>query len=278
MKIERIILGLILLSTLVYTTSTAQEKEKVQVRVHYATLFHRFEGEKYGHEEMAILDIGKKISHFYGLNTVQRQLIQDRVLAEGGSVGDVMNACERAGYPRSSLTYQVWKNYPTTNRFTFTEKCFKHLRYIDQMSKPKWTLVPQDSIVAGYQCQKAEAYYLGRHWTVWFATEIPYSDGPWLLYGLPGLILQAEESEGLFAFTCTQIEQIETETLFYPNRKYVECSRQEYRDLMKLLWKSPDALFEKLTGFKTKGYDLQGNEIVYPERVTLFIDKVLDTE
>lgn len=113
---------------------------------------------------------------------------------------------------------------------------------------------------------------------MWFTTEIPYSDGPWLLYGLPGLILQAEESEGLFSFTCTQIERIENESIYYPNMKYVECSWQEYRDLMKLNWKSPDALFEKLTGFKTRGYDQNGNVLIHPERVALFIDKDLDTE
>ena len=56
-------------------------------------------------------------------------------------------------------------------------------------------------------------------------------------------------------------------------RKYVECTRQEYRDLMKLFWKSPDALFEKLTGFRSRGKDQLGNDIVYPERTALFLDK-----
>ncbi|MDD7437454.1 MAG: GLPGLI family protein [Bacteroidales bacterium] len=275
MRIDRVIFGLILLSTMVCTSYTAkgEDKKKVQIRVHYSTKYHQFEGQKQALEDEAILDIGGKVSHFYGLNNVQRELIKERILAQGGSPGDVANACERAGYPRTNLNYQVWKNYPAMNRLTFTEKTFKHLRYTEPMSKPEWTLVPTDSIIADYHCQKAETDYLGRHWTVWFTTDIPYSDGPWKLYGLPGLILHAEESEGLFAFSCIQIERVENETLFYPKGKYVECNRQEYRELMKLFWKSPDALFEKMTGFRSRGKDPFGNDITYPERVALFLEK-----
>lgn len=273
MRIDKILFGWILLPLMVCTTATAQEKEMVQVRVHYTAIYHQFEEQKGAIEDEAILDIGDKVSHFYGLNNVQRQLIQDRVLAQGGTVGDVRNACERAGYRRSQLMYQLWKNYPATNQLTFVEKTFKHLRYTEPMMRPEWTLVPKDSIIAGYHCQQATTEYRGRHWTVWFTPEVPYSDGPWMLYGLPGLILQAEESEGLFSFSCTQIERIEGEPLFFPNQKYVECTRQEYRDLMKLFWKSPDALFEKLTGFRSRGKDQLGNDIVYPERTALFLDK-----
>lgn len=236
MRIDKVIVfGLTLLYTIVCTSpvARAQVKEKVQLRVHYTTKFYQFEGQKQALEDEAILDIGNKISHFYGLNNVQRELIKEQVLAQGGSPGDVMNASERAGYPRSNLNYQVWKNYPSANVLTFTEKTFKHLRYTEPMTKPKWTLVPKDSIIADYHCQQAEANYLGRHWTVWFATEVPYRDGPWKLYGLPGLILHAEESEGLFSFSCIQIERINDEPLFYPKGKYVKCSKQEYRDLMK---------------------------------------------
>lgn len=273
MRIDKILFGWLLLPLVVGTTATAQEKEMARARVHYTAIYHQFEEQTVAIEDEAILDIGDKASHFYGLNNVQRQLIQDRVLAQGGTVGDVMNACERAGYRRSRLMYQLWKNYPATNQLTFVEKTFKHLRYTEPMMRPEWTLVPKDSIIAGYHCQQATTDYRGRHWTVWFTPEIPYSDGPWMLYGLPGLILQAEESEGLFSFSCTQIERIEGEPLFFPNRKYVECTRQEYRDLMKLFWKSPDALFEKLTGFRSRGKDQLGNDIVHPERTALFLDK-----
>lgn len=275
MRIDRVIFGLILLPMMVWTPSVAkgEGRKKVQIRVHYTTKYHQFEGQKQALVDEAILDIGGKISHFYGLNNVQRELIKERILAQGGSQGDVMNACERAGYPRTNLNYQVWKNYPTTNSLTFTEKTFKHLRYTEPMSKPKWTLVPKDSIIADYHCQQAKTEYLGRHWTAWFTTEIPYSDGPWKLYGLPGLILHAEEREGLFAFSCIQIERVEDETLLYPKGKYVECSKQEYRNLMKLLWKSPDALFEKLTGFRSRGKDQFGKDKTYPERVALFLEK-----
>ena len=37
--------------------------------------------------------------------------------------------------------------------------------------------------------------------------DVPVSEGPWKLHGLPGLIIKAEDSRGHFAFTCTGLEQ-----------------------------------------------------------------------
>ena len=37
-------------------------------------------------------------------------------------------------------------------------------------------------------------------WTVWFSSDIPFSDGPWVFCGLPGLILEAQDKDNLFSF------------------------------------------------------------------------------
>lgn len=71
-----------------------------------------------------------------------------------------------------------------------------------------WTLTEVRDSVLDYVCQQAMVDYAGRKWTAWYAPEIPVSDGPWKLFGLPGLILKADDAEGLFSF-----EMIGMETL-----------------------------------------------------------------
>ena len=44
--------------------------------------------------------------------------------------------------------------------------------------------------------------FKGRKWTVWYSAEIPISDGPWKINGLPGLILDAVDSDSLYHFYC----------------------------------------------------------------------------
>lgn len=64
-----------------------------------------------------------------------------------------------------------------------------------------WTVTDSVREICGYSCFKAIGEYHGRTWEAWFTPEIPFSDGPWQLTGLPGLIVKAEDKEQLFCFT-----------------------------------------------------------------------------
>lgn len=66
-----------------------------------------------------------------------------------------------------------------------------------------WTIMDSTDLICGYPCIKATGEYHGRRWEVWFTTEIPFSDGPWQLSGLPGLIVRAQDSDHLFCFKLT---------------------------------------------------------------------------
>lgn len=82
-----------------------------------------------------------------------------------------------------------------------------HGYYTEPLSEMQWSIVEDSTAnVLGYECMKAECDYHGRHWTAWFASEIPMSFGPWKLRGLPGLILKAE-ADGLFSFVATGLEK-----------------------------------------------------------------------
>lgn len=75
-----------------------------------------------------------------------------------------------------------------------------------------WTIKPETKVILGYKCQKATVENRGRSFTAYFAIDIPFSDGPWKFFGLPGLILevQAEGTMGSLSILATKIDIKET--------------------------------------------------------------------
>lgn len=63
-----------------------------------------------------------------------------------------------------------------------------------------WQLCDSTKTVYGFEAYKATCSYHGREWTVWYSPDIPFSDGPWVFCGLPGLIIEAQDKDNLFSF------------------------------------------------------------------------------
>lgn len=78
---------------------------------------------------------------------------------------------------------------------------------------PQWTITENEEIQSDYLCKMAKGSYFGREWTLWFTEEIPVNAGPWLLWGLPGLIVYAKDSEEVFSFRLQGVEKIEKSRL-----------------------------------------------------------------
>lgn len=92
----------------------------------------------------------------------------------------------------------------------------------------KWEIKDDSKAFLGYECIKATGKYHGRKWEVWFTPDIPISDGPWKLCGLPGLILYAKDKSGEFVFEAQGIEK-DNEHIpsVYGKDKYEKIKRKE---------------------------------------------------
>jgi len=101
---------------------------------------------------------------------------------------------------RNLLTSEVIKNHPNgkiTNKDVIVPDDYV---YTEDKTDRNWRLKDDTMTVCGYKCNNATCSFGGRDWNVWFTPEIAISDGPWKLFGLPGLILKAEDLSGTHTF------------------------------------------------------------------------------
>lgn len=71
---------------------------------------------------------------------------------------------------------------------------------VDTLPAIEWQLTAESKMIDTLSCQKAIGKFRGRTYTAWYAKAIPVAVGPWKLHGLPGLILEAEDSLGEVKF------------------------------------------------------------------------------
>lgn len=117
---------------------------------------------------------------------------------------------------------------------------------IHDETMPRWTIDSLQCRLLGFSCFRARTRYNGRDWVAWFTPEIPVAAGPWKLWGLPGLVLQAEDSEHLFAFTCDGITRQRVPIKKYA-WKYRPMTRRAWLKLERRMHESPFDFFAKNT-------------------------------
>lgn len=123
---------------------------------------------------------------------------------------------------KMNVTLRVWE--PHSDVYTYEEK----------LPQQNWTIKTEFKTIHGYKCQKATTRYLGRNYVAWYTQEIPLSNGPWKLGGLPGMILEAYDTQHHYVFNCLGIEKMKKkEEIVKYTWHYVPKSRKEINTLIK---------------------------------------------
>lgn len=107
-------------------------------------------------------------------------------------------------YKNQKENRQVAQEYIMDKAFLITEK----------LNDFGWVLSNEKKEVAGYSCNKAISK--DGNVTAWYCAAIPVNDGPYVYWGLPGVILQVETAAQLITATevnrATSMEQIQVPT------------------------------------------------------------------
>lgn len=138
-----------------------------------------------------------------------------------------------------SLEVMVRSVFETGQREVTQAIHFDYHTYTESMERIDWQI--EDTVTetkSGYPCHRATATVLGRRWIVWYTPDIPTPAGPWKLWGLPGLIVEATEDEGLFAFSLSSLESLNPEDSQEDFKKYIsigEVKEGKRKDITKLI-------------------------------------------
>lgn len=118
--------------------------------------------------------------------------------------------------------------YPDGELSSFDKVAPNRFFYTEPLPDFKWELSDDTLNVSGYLCQKAVGEYAGRTWTAWYSEDVPASFGPWKLRGLPGMILKAEDSGGIFSFTCVGLMLREASIKYFSKNGYTVTGRNKF--------------------------------------------------
>lgn len=194
--------------------------------------------------DLLILQIGENLSKSYSYYTFQiDSLVKtpdgDKVWKEifDKSLKDWKIHRDRSkwmnSFPRVRNTTYVYKNYPAGS-MTITDRIGSdRVIYEDNLNAQNWQITDSVKIVLGYECQQASCNFRGRQWVAWFTTDVPVSDGPWKLGGLPGLIMEAYDTGKHYSFTMIGLEKVTEEPIVFTEpsskkNKYKKVARKEF--------------------------------------------------
>ena len=215
-----------------------EDKEPAILEVHYMkttikdTLVNR------SYSDPMTLRVGKTSAMFYPT----KRMFADSLLLSNYALYDrlhrEMNPTGQSEYkPIGGIEREfLFRNINDDETMVYRKIAGDAYSYTEQTTHPVWELRSDTKEILGYSCQLATCNYRGRVWLVWFTPDIPIMEGPWKLFGLPGLILKANDEKNHYSYKAiglyTKSLQPVGVRLYIKSKPYKLKSRQEYLQKM----------------------------------------------
>lgn len=172
--------------------------------------------------EVMVLDINSNASLYYSEAFIERRKAIESQLTIAKNSGQMADIDARK-MAKPKIDYSAYKE---NNKIFVTSRIGKDLYTFEEIA-PKWeTNYRDEKIVIGYKCRKATTIFNKRLYTAWYTKEVPISEGPYRFKGLPGLILEIQDSKEYDKFVAVSIEKKKME--ISPLQKGITVSRSEY--------------------------------------------------
>ncbi|WP_295199758.1 GLPGLI family protein [uncultured Chryseobacterium sp.] len=240
-------------------------------------------------KEMMQLDITPKGSSYYSYD----KFVSDSTIvaavekqAKSGSGNIQINRHDKP----NQINYKVVKDYPDFRTYLSTKISTDQYK-VKEDQKPVWKILPDKQKIGEYMAQKATTSYGGRDWIAWFTSEIPFQDGPYKFYGLPGLIVKIEDTTGSHIMTLVGNKKIANPSsdaefklpagmvMLGVGGKEIEVTEDQFRKVWKAYLNDPSKNMRQMMAgngdmkmtFKFK--DASGKEISDPNQVLRAMEK-----
>ena len=229
------------LSLFVALNGSAQiikDKEPAILEVHYLKTWVEDTLENRSYTEQMTLRVGKTSAMFYP----PKRMWADSLLQTNFELHEKLY---REMNPPGQSEYKslgglereyLFRNINEGETMVYRKMGGEAYSYTEPTEMPAWQILSETKEVLGYSCQLASCDFRGRTWYAWFSPDIPVNEGPWKLFGLPGLVLEAWDSKKHYAYRAvglyTQNLQPVGIKLYVRSKPYTLKSRQAYLQKM----------------------------------------------
>ncbi|AZA55663.1 GLPGLI family protein [Chryseobacterium sp. G0201] len=161
--------------------------------------------------DIMLLDIDKNGSKYYSREKFVSDSTSKADLAKQlkGGLGGSINI--KKNIKPGTIFATVTKAYPDY-KVSLSDKIGQTIYKVAEDQKPEWKILPEKQKIGEYNTQKATTTFGGRQWVAWFSSDIPFQDGPYKFYGLPGLIVKLEDKTGSHIMTLIGNKKTEAST------------------------------------------------------------------
>ncbi|MDE5808249.1 MAG: GLPGLI family protein [Muribaculaceae bacterium] len=192
-----------------FVTVTMFSQAIADIEVSYTALSPNFKNGEVDVKNQYILLSNTKESKFF--SPVTEYIDSLNSTPDGAAkLNEMMRAAVREGnfddMPGKDGTYYIVKSSQPRTLTYYDSVGLDQYCYEETPEDWTWTITDSTKEILGYECFLATTDYHGRKWSAWFAPDIPVSNGPWKLDGLPGLILEASASDGEYRFVANGIQ------------------------------------------------------------------------
>ncbi len=185
-------------------------------------------------EDEVWVEIGDSVTKSYSRpRWVNDSIVQRRLDGGAENYRPLHQWCMREeiliGVPQDSI---LWTYQDVVHNFAYW--------WYEQTPRQIWTLEEGQKTVIGYACRKATLDFRGRHYTAWYAPDIPLPHGPWSFHGLPGLILEIRDDTDRVSFVANWFAKARGGLpLIRYHERLEEVSRSKARKLIEFMHKHP---------------------------------------
>ncbi|WP_454801574.1 GLPGLI family protein [Mucilaginibacter phyllosphaerae] len=189
-KLTALLLGICTITSI----ARAQKADSTKAIVHYK-FSHLRDTTKINepYTENMVLLLGTKSSVYKSFDLKMQDAMMKKQVAEqmaAATPGGPIKISIKGG--RASTTEYFM--YPATNKMIRKEKLVNNYLIEEPIPAIKWQISNDTASFSGLKCQKATTHFAGRDYTAWFCPDLPFRSGPWKLNGLPGLIVEAYDT------------------------------------------------------------------------------------
>lgn len=188
--------------------------------------------------ELMALDINGGFSDYQSLAKIKRDSMIKSSMKNMAS-GMPLNF---SNIPHTAIKYEVIKEN-NGEKVYLIEQIAKDTYKVLENEKIQWKILPEKQKFGSYNGQKATTNWGGRNWVAWFSTDIPFQDGPYKFFGLPGLIIKIEDEAKMHNITLVGNQNIpiknEESIGSIIGRKPIIVTEEQYRKVWKDFMQNP---------------------------------------